>query len=351
MGQNGITRRTALQLSGRLLSGGLLVGSLLAAPHVRAASTRKVIFASVGGMTDAGLYLAREMGFFAEVGLDVDMQRLSSAPDLMAATASSQVDVAGISLTPGVFAAVERGVGLRLVGDKQSLRPGFSASRLIVRNDLVRDNEAAVVAALRGRKIAVSAKASALYMTTAALLAKYGMSVNDVTIIELAYPNMATALSTGAIDAAADLEPFATQAIQAKLGKAVCDFTEFVPAKGGSIVPLVYSEDFTHDRARAQDFMTAYVRGVRVYNDAFAKGIDKDKVIDIIARQAKLPVQLVRDCYPGGLDPDQVLDPAFYGRVEDFFIQQGLLQKRIDPTKVIDASFAAAAVKQLGPYA
>jgi acetamidase/formamidase len=45
---------------------------------------------------------------------------------LTAAVVTNRIDVAGISLTPGLFAAVRQDMNLRLVGDKQSLRPlGF----------------------------------------------------------------------------------------------------------------------------------------------------------------------------------------------------------------------------------
>ena len=51
-------------------------------------------------------------------------------------------------------------------------------------------------------------------------------------------------------------------------------------------VPLVYSERFAADRATAQAFMIAYMKGVRAYNDAFVKNIDKAAVIEILARHA-----------------------------------------------------------------
>jgi hypothetical protein len=45
---------------------------------------------------------------------------------LTAAVVTNQIDVAGISLTPGLSAAVRQDMNPRLVGDKQSLRPmGF----------------------------------------------------------------------------------------------------------------------------------------------------------------------------------------------------------------------------------
>ena len=331
--------------------GALALGAgLLAAPHVRAEATRKVSFASVGGVTDAPLSLGHVMGFFAEAGLDVQMQKLSSAPDLMAATASSQVDVAGISTTPGLFASVQRGVSLRIVGDKQSIRPGFSATRLIARPEFVKATDAETAAALRGRKIAVSARPSCVFMLLEDYLKTHGMSLNDVDVVELSYPNMMPALSSGAVDATVNLEPFMTKALQAGLARDVCDFTAFVPAKGGTIVPLVYSESFAADRARAQDFMTAYVRGVRVYNDAFAKGLNRDQVIDIIAREAGVPVAVVRDSFPAGLDPEQRVDRPFVDRVQHFFIAQKFLRQPADLNTLVDTSFAEAALKTLGPY-
>jgi len=42
---------------------------------------------------------------------------------LTAAVVTNQIDVAGISLAPRLFAAVRQNTNLRLVGDKQSLRP------------------------------------------------------------------------------------------------------------------------------------------------------------------------------------------------------------------------------------
>ena len=42
-------------------------------------------------------------------------------------------------------------------------------------------------------------------------------------------------------------------------------------------VPLVYSEKFAANRAMGEAFMVAYMKGVRVYNDAFVKNIDKEK--------------------------------------------------------------------------
>jgi hypothetical protein len=95
-------------------------------PAIVRADVTTVKFGSVGGLSDAGLYIADELGYFAAGGIAVDMQQINAAPTLVQAIAASQLDVAGISVTPGLFASVALKINLRIVGDKQSYRHGFS---------------------------------------------------------------------------------------------------------------------------------------------------------------------------------------------------------------------------------
>jgi len=307
-------------------------------------------FASVGGITDAPVHLAEENGLFAKAGLQIQIQRMTNAPALLAGVATDQLDIAGISITPGLFSSVQQGMQLRIVGDKQSLRPGVSATRLVIRTDLSTGSEAGDMKVLKGKTIAVSAKASSVYMLLERLLQKHGMTLSDVRVIELAYPNMLAALSSKAIDAAINLEPFMSQAMQAGVVKLTSDLSEFVPAEGGTIVPIVYSENFAQKTAVANAFMKAYTQGVRIYNDAFVKNIDREKVIEIIARRAKISAKVVHESFPAGLDPNQRVSMDFLDDLQKFFVAQNFLRSTIDVKKVVDLSFADAAVKDLGPY-
>jgi NitT/TauT family transport system substrate-binding protein len=189
-----------------------------------------------------------------------------------------------------------------------------------------------------------------VYMLLEDVCRKHGMELTDLNVVELPYPNMQPAFASGVIQAAVHLEPFMTQTIRAGLAKDICDFTEFTPARGGSIVPVVYGESFIANRGAAQEFMTAYMRGVRIYNDAFAKNIDREKVIEIISRRAGLNAKIVRESYPAGLDPDQELSRPFISRLQDFFIRQGFQRSPTELDQLIDSSFAEQSVKTLGRY-
>ena len=85
-------------------------------------------------------------------------------------------------------------------------------------------------------------------------------------------------------------------------------------------------------------------------NDAFVKGRDKEKVIGIIARHAGIEPALVRDGFLPALDPDQQLNKDFLKTVQAFFIANDMLKAPADIDRLVDPSFAAAAVATLGPY-
>ena len=339
-----ISRTATLQMSA-----GAAIAAALSRP-AGAQTSATVNFASVGGITDAPIYLAQELGYFSAAGITINKLIIPSAPGLVTALAASQLDVAGISVTPGLFAAVERGITLRIVGDKQSYRTGYSVTRLLVRPALAKAKLADTVQGLRGKTVAVSAKAGATYFLLAKCLEKFGMTLGDVKVVELSYPNMDPAFTTGAIDAAIHLEPYLSQTVRAGDAKVVSDLVEFAPGGNMLIVPVVYSETFAKNRPLANAFMKAYMQGSRYYIDAILKDRNKDNVMDIIARGAKLDPALVKASYPFWIDPEQHINVPALDVLQSFFIEQQMLTTRIDLARVVDPSFAQAAVAALGPY-
>jgi NitT/TauT family transport system substrate-binding protein len=304
---------------------------------------------TLGGATDAGLYLADEYGLFRKAGIAVDMDRFGTTSEQVAAIATGQVDVAGIAVTAGLFASVRRGIGVRIVGDKQSIRRGFSSTQLVLRTADFLSTERDTIASLKGKTFAGPTRASFGAFLVSEFLKAKGMTFSDIKYVEMPFPSIVTALSNGAIDGASMIEPFLSLALRSGAVRTLGDPSVLVP-EGASVVPLVYSEAFIGRRALAQDFMTAYMGGVRIYNDAFVKGRDKDKVIGIIARRAKVEPAMVRDGYMAALDPDQRVNKTFLAAAQNFFAEQNMLQNKADIDALVDPSFAEAAVAALGAY-
>lgn len=322
-------------------------------PSARAEALRPVIFASVGGATDAGIFLADDLGYFTEEGIAPHYQIIDTAPTLTAALATGQIDVAGISLTAGIFAAVQQGINMRVVGDKQSIRPGFSATRLMVQKELMKASEGETVRGLKGKTIAVSSKGATAYYLLIRFLEKYGLTSGDIRLAEIPYPSMVTAMASHAIDASVPIEPFLSHMLHDGSGAAVTDFVSLAfPPQGMCVVGIVYSEKFLAERETAEAWMRAYVKGVRVFNDAYGKhdAAKKAQVIASIVKHTHLDPAIINDTVPSGLDPDQRLNIPAMDDLVKFYLEEKMLRTPIAPSAVLDTSFAEAAVRSLGAY-
>lgn len=316
-----------------------------------AQSVTTVKFGSVGGLTDAGLYIADAQGYFKAAGIKVEMVRMSGGSEISSALATGNLDVGGFAITAGLFNSVAQGVKLKIVGDKQSILPKASATRLVANKSLVGANKAATIRNLRGKIVTVSDKTSNTPALLDWVLAKQGMSIKDIDLRQMGYPEMTAALLNHQVDAAIELEPYLTQVLASGSVVEVDSLTGVVPPAGGLIVPLVYSQDFIgkhHDKAQA--FMIAYMKGVRVYNDAFFKGKNKDAVAQIIAQGSKQPLSLVLKANVAGLDPNQRVSNQFLVQIQDWFVKHGLVQSPVKVSDLVDPSFADQAVKELGEY-
>ncbi|PXY18911.1 ABC transporter substrate-binding protein [Prauserella muralis] len=300
--------------------------------------------------SDAGIFLADHLGYFKEAGIKVEYVRLKDAPAITNALATGNLEVAGASLAPGIFTAAQRDIDLRVVGDKQSIRPGVSATRFAVKPEFDRGDIGRTLEALRGKRVAVHSKLSIQMFMLSNLLRQHGMSLKDFQITPVHSPDQVSAFQGGSIDAAVMLEPYYTQGVEAGIVKPASDLTEGTPPEGETLTGLLYGKRMLEERKLGTAFMNAYVRGVRAYNDAIFHGKNRDKVVEIIATEADMPVDLIKKTSPVGLDPDQRLDPSYIGRLQDFYISQGELDQPVDVNRLVDTSFAEAAVKQLGQY-
>ena len=68
---------------------------------------------------------------------------------------TGDLDVGSGTVAVGIYNAVSRGVALRVVADKGSMRPGYGYEGLLVRKDLVDSGRYKNFADLKGMKIAV----------------------------------------------------------------------------------------------------------------------------------------------------------------------------------------------------
>src|SRR5262252_10374711 len=267
---------------------GLFVVALAIADSPAAAQTAPlnprvaIKVGAIGAVSDAGIFIAQEKDYFKDEGLDVELVSFKAAPQILPAIATGEVQASGSAVTPALFNAFARGIGMKLVADKGQVAKGFGFAAIVIRSDLsdtVKDFKD-----LKGRKLAVLGKGVSSTAQLGQALALGGIAPNEVELIELGLPEMVAALGNKAIDGATLLEPFITFATARNVGIRWKGMEEFLPFTGQNGV-IIASQKFVDQKPdAARHWMTAYLKGTRAYVDAVTKGTDRDGINAILAK-------------------------------------------------------------------
>src|SRR5712692_8378920 len=211
-------------------------------------------------ISNAGIYVAIEQGFFKEKGIVVESERFASGAKMIAPLATGQLDVAIGTPSAALYNSIASGMDFRIVADKGQQRLGYSFVPLVVRKDLWESGRVRSVKDLKGLKVASGAKGINLDYFLAKTLEHAGLAFDSIDMTYLAYPDVLRALAAKAVDAAIAPEPWGVRAEEQKVGVRAF-LTEQVPAIATFQVAVVmYSGRFIKERPKvARDFLQAYV--------------------------------------------------------------------------------------------
>jgi NitT/TauT family transport system substrate-binding protein len=305
-------------------------------------------FGQIGTVSDGAIFIANAKGYFKEQGITLELQTFQSAANMTAPLGTGELDAGGGAPSAGLYNAIDRGVKIRIVADKGSITAGHGYEGIIVRKALADKIKSAKD--MRGLKISIAARDIVPEYSLNEYLKTGGLTVKDVEVTPLAFPDMAPAIANGSIDVAVPTEPTLTRILDAGTGVLITRTDVIVPGEQTAVV--LFSDKFAQNRDVAVRFMKAYLEGARFYTDAFNK---KDpaklkEAIDIIAKGTKLDPALIAKVVMPGVDPNGTVNLKSLDAAQQYFVSKGSQQKAIDMTKVVDTSFADDAVKQLGAY-
>ena len=171
-----------------------------------AAQETKVAIGMSGWTGFAPLTLAKEAGIFKKHGLDVAIKKIPQK-DRHLAIASGDIQCAATTVETWI---VWNANGVATTQIFQ-LDKSFGADGMVVKSGIGKISD------LKGKTVAASAPGTAPYFTLAWMLKKNGLSVKDVTIVNLEPQAAANAMIAGTanLDAAMTYEPFLS-AVRAK---------------------------------------------------------------------------------------------------------------------------------------
>lgn len=288
-------------------------------------------------ITNAGLYIAIEKGYFQARGITVETERFASAGKMIAPLATGQLDVAVGAPSAGLYNAIAGGMDFRVVADKGQLRPGGSFVPVIVRKDLVDSGRVKSVKDLKGLKVANGAKGITLDYLLAKMLEQAGLGFDAVDVVYLSYPDAIKALASRAVDAAIAPEPWGVQAEQQKVGVRLF-LTEQTPAVATFQVGVImYAGKFIKERPKvARDFLQAYIQGIKDYSQ---RGLKDPEVAGILAKHTKVPVETIQATAPFHVDPGARPRVQDLAAMQDWFHHMGWVKEKVPMERVVDLSF------------
>ena len=307
-----------------------------------------VKFGQVATISDAAIFIADAKGYFKEQGIALDLQTFQSAANMTTPLGTGELDAGGGAPSAGLYNAIGRGVNIRIVADKGSLTPGHGYEAVIVRKDLADSVKSAKD--MKGLKVSIAAQDIVPEYSLDTFLRTGGLTIKDITLVPLAFPDMVAALANKAIDVAVPTEPTATRILDAGTGVLMTRTDVVVPGEQTAVI--LYSEKFAKNKDAAVRFMKAYLQGARFYTDAFDKKdpAKRKEAVEILAKGTKLDAALIERVVVPGIDPNGAVNAKSLDAAQQYFVTKGTQQKALDMTTVVDTSFADAAVKEIGSY-
>lgn len=179
----------------KLIFGGVVIAGMAATPVI--AQETKVSLGISGWTGFAPLTLAKEAGIFKKNGLDVTIKKIPQASRHLAIL-SGDIQCAATTVETWIVWNAN-GVPTKQIFQ---LDKSYGADGMAVRNSVGK------IADLKGKTVAASAPGTAPYFTLAWMLKKNGLSVKDVTVVNMEPGPAAQAFVAGQNDAAMTYEPY-----------------------------------------------------------------------------------------------------------------------------------------------
>lgn len=328
----------------------LLLLIVTASGQAPAPATLKV--GVVASVSDAGFFVPVEKGYFAEQGLTIEFVPFRSAADMIAPLGVGQLDIGGGAVSAGLFNALARGIDLRIVADKATIRTGQSYEALIIRRDLVESGRFRTLADLRGLKIGLAARGISPHIDLSMFASRAGLTMNDIEIVVMAFPDMVPAMANKALDGALLIEPFRTLALEERIGVFIESADKVYP--NHQVAVVLYAPHMRREKVDlGRRFMVAYLQGVRDFNDAFVKK-QPQKKREVIAALAKhTPVKdvaLYEKMVMPWLDPNGAVNRQSLRFDQEWYAQNGFVTTKVNLSLVVDDRFVLSALQRLGRY-
>lgn len=289
-------------------------------------------------MIYAPMYVALEKGYYAERGIDARPTPMNSGTDLAVLVSNNDLQVALSGIGPAFWNGIDSGLPLTLIA------PGHEEGNPVATPLMVgAESEITSVDQLAGKRVSVNAPGATEYWLNAALETG-GLTIEDVDLQYLGFPDAVTALASNALDAAMIGEPLATAAQQDGTARILSDDFD---VEGIQVTAVFSNNDWVDGNSEtASNFIAAYLQACRDLIDEPNDPLN----LAIINKYTEIPVELIAASVRPTYQPNGEFKVENLVALQEFFADRDLMayEGAIDPTEVIRQDVIDAAVESLG---
>jgi NitT/TauT family transport system substrate-binding protein len=304
--------------------------------------------ALVRSISNGAELIALDRGYFKQQGLNVVIDDIDTSANTIAMLATNRLQIVAGGIAAGYFNALEKNVPVTIIADRVSTP---IRHELMLRPDL--EDEIKDLKQLKGRTIASNGVGSVSTYELGKMLETAGLKASDVDIKILRFTQMGAAFANKAIDAALVIPPFTYEFTDQHLAVGFAEPDKLVQPSPMTIAVIMTNTDWAKQNHDAlQGYVSAYLRGVRDYCNAYHGGSNRDEMIDTIVRHgSESRPELLRN-YPWvGRSVDGRINVASMLDMQDWFVANKFSTAKLPADRLLDMSYADVAVKKLGSFA
>lgn len=268
----------------------------------------------------APLYIAKESGYFSDEGLDVKIEVASSGQAATQKMIGGDADIVQSSYVPFMLAHTKGTAEIKIVADAVSAAPD---TFVVVAK---KGGDVKKVEDLEGKRIAVSDTGTISDTIVKSLLKTNGLDHKSVEWIPLSFPEIATAVDKGNVDAGLLIEPFLTMGSEKYGVTPVADVatgpTDDFPLAGyGALADFVEKNPKT---------VAAFQRAMeKATNDAQDRQVVEPVIQETAGLDAATASLVNLPNFHSSLDASRLQ------RVSDLMVEFGLLEEKFDADSMI----------------
>jgi NitT/TauT family transport system substrate-binding protein len=321
--------------------------ALMAAVGGAGAEETTIHIALVSSISNGAELIALDRGYFKEYGLNVVIDDINTSADTIAMLATNRLQIIAGGISAGYFNALEKNIPVTIIGDRVSTPIRHN---LMLRPDL--KDQITDLKQLKGRTIASNGTGSVSTYELGKMLETAGLRLSDVEVKILGFPQMGTAFANKAIDAAVVIPPFTYEFIDQHLAVEFAEVDKLVKPNPMTIAVIMTNTDWAKEHHDAlQGYVNAYLRGVRDYCNAYHHGAVRKEMIDSIVKHAAERNPKLLNEFPWvARSPDLRVNVASMLDMQDWFVANKFSNAKLPAERLLDMSYADAAIKKLGPF-